>query len=279
MIITKAKPFLKWVGGKRQLIQQFKDYDLLPPKKFDLSNNTYFEPFVGGGAIFFEISPKNSVISDLNKELITTYKVIKDSVNELILKLKTFENTKNFFLKVREQNTNVLEPLDIAARFIYLNKTAFNGMYRVNKSGKFNVPYGRYDNPLICDEENLLNVSQILTKVEIHHRNYKDVLNYAKTGDFIYFDPPYHPLNPTSTFTSYTSNGFTENDQTELRNTFEELSLRGCFVLLSNSDTDFINNLYRNIINVRIQKVYAGRAINSNGSKRGKISEVIISNY
>ena len=278
MLQTKAKPFIKWVGGKRQLIPQFKNMNLLPPIDFDINKNTYFEPFVGGGAIFFEITPINSIISDLNSQLIITYNSVKNDVEKLIEKLKTYKNEKEFFLEARNWDTNKLSEIEIASRFIYLNKTAFNGMYRVNKTGKFNVPFGKYSNPLICDEDNLRSASTILQNVKILNRGYKEVLKDAKEQDFIYLDPPYHPLNPTSSFTNYTSNGFNENDQKELRDTYIELSNRGCYVLLSNSDTEFIRELY-NKEGIKIQTVQAGRAINSDSTKRGKISELIISNY
>lgn len=275
----KAKPFVKWVGGKRQLINQFKDLELLPPKDFDFENNKYFEPFIGGGAVFFEILPKNSIISDMNIELIKTYQTIKDNVEKLINSLKKHENNKEYFLEIRRKSINDLDDLSIASRFIYLNKTAFNGMFRVNSRGEYNVPYGKYSNPLVCDENNLRNVSSVLQKVEIYHRDYSEVKNFAQKGDFIYFDPPYYPLNKTSSFTSYTKDGFLESTQVELRNIFEELSGKGCYVLLSNSDTDFIRNIYKDIKNVNIHKVFAGRAINSDSSKRGKITELVISNY
>lgn len=275
---SKAKPFIKWVGGKRQLIPQFKELNLLPPVNFDSNKNNYFEPFVGGGAIFFEITPINSIISDLNSQLIITYNSVKNDVEKLIEKLKTYKNEKEFFLEARNWDTNKLSEIEIALRFIYLNKTAFNGMYRVNKTGTFNVPFGKYSNPLICDEDNLRSASKILQNVKILNRGYKEVIKDAKEQDFIYFDPPYHPLNPTSSFTNYTSSGFNENDQRELRDTFFELSGKGCFVLLSNSDTEFIRELY-NKEGIKIQTVQAGRAINSDSTKRGKISELIISNY
>jgi DNA adenine methylase len=279
MNLIKARPFVKWVGGKRQLINQFKNLGLLSPKDFDFENNKYFEPFIGGGAVFFEILPKNSIISDMNIELIKTYQTIKDNVEKLIDSLKKHKNNKEYFLEIRRKSITELDDLSIASRFIYLNKTAFNGMFRVNSRGEYNVPYGKYSNPLICDEDNLLNVSSVLQNVEIYHRDYSEVKKFAQKGDFIYFDPPYYPLNKTSSFTSYTKEGFLESTQVELRNIFEELSSKGCYVLLSNSDTDFIRNIYKDIKNVNIQQVFAGRAINSDSSKRGKITELVISNY
>jgi DNA adenine methylase len=275
----KPKPFVKWVGGKRQLLKQFKDLGLYPPDLFNPSKNKYYEPFVGGGAVFFDLLPKNAVLSDLNYELVCTYNSIKNDVDTLVKMLKTFIYDKDFYLNVRSEEVATLTELEIASRFIYLNRTCFNGMYRVNSKGKFNVPFGRYNNPLICDEVNLRRVSESLQSVTILHNDYKSVLKYAESGDFIYFDPPYYPLSKTSSFTSYTSEVFLDKEQTELRDTFIELSNRGCFVMLSNSDSEFINEIYSGFERVRINKILAGRSINSNASARGKITEVLITNY
>ncbi len=281
LIKNKAKPFVKWVGGKRQLLKQFKDLCLYPPTGFDVLKNTYYEPFVGGGAVFFDLLPKKAVLSDMNKELVITYNVIKNNVEDLIKSLKKHKHNKEYFLKIRAQKIEKLSDLQTASRFIYLNRTCFNGMYRVNRSGEFNVPFGDNKNPLICDEENLRKVSNILKNVSVVHEDYKNVLNKAKKGDFIYFDPPYYPINKTSSFTSYTADAFLEKEQIELRDTFMELNKRGCFVMLSNSDTSFINKIYSEIKDkkVKINKVQAGRSINSKGSGRGKITEVLITNY
>ena len=276
------KPFAKWVGGKRQLVQQFKDMNLYPPYGFDPKTATYFEPFVGGGAMFFDLLPKKAFLSDMNAELVITYNVIKADVEALIKKLKVHKakNSKEYFLKIREQNIEKLSDTAIAARFIYLNRTGFNGLYRVNRSGKFNVPYADNKNPLICDEINLKKVHNALKNTKILHQDYKKVLDKAKKGDFIYFDPPYYPVNKTSSFTSYTKEGFLEKQQEELRDIFMDLHKRGCFVMLSNSDTKFINELYSGLgKQIVINKVFAGRAINSKGSGRGKIQEVVVINY
>jgi len=279
LIYSKPKPFVKWVGGKRQLLKQFRELGLYPPEDFDPTANTYYEPFVGGGAVFFDLLPNNAELSDLNQELVITYNIIKNNIDELIASLKKHIYDKEYYLKVRAQNTEGLSDVETASRFIFLNRTGFNGLYRVNKKGQFNVPFGRYNNPVICDEENLRRVSKELQNVTIKHQDYKSVLETAKQGDFIYFDPPYYPLNRTSSFTAYTSEGFLEKEQTELRNTFVELHDRGCFVMLSNSDTPFINDLYANIEDVTVHKITAGRAINSNGSGRGKIAEALVTNY
>jgi len=279
IVKDKPKPFVKWVGGKRQLLKQFRELNLYPPECFNPESNTYFEPFVGGGAVFFDLLPKHAELSDTNRELVMTYNVIKDNVDGLIKSLKKHIYNKEYYLGVRAQDINELSDIEVASRFIFLNRTGFNGMYRVNKSGQFNVPFGRYKNPLICDENNLLKVSEALQGITITHRDYKDVLELAKIGDFIYFDPPYYPLNPTSSFTAYTAKGFFEKEQIELRDTFVKLHERGCFVMLSNSDTPFINELYSGLEGVSVNKIIAGRAINSKGSKRGKINEVLVTNY
>lgn len=281
MITEKPKPFVKWVGGKRQLLAQFRLRNLFPPEKFDPVKNTYFEPFVGGGAVFFDLLPKNAVLSDMNLELVTTYNVIKDNVENLIKSLKKHKVNKEYFLKTRSKDISKLSDIEIASRFIYLNRTCFNGLYRVNKSGQFNVPFGKNKNPLICDEVNLRRVSQALKNVTIKHQDYKEVLKKAKKGDFIYFDPPYYPVSKTASFTSYTKDAFLDKEQIELRDVFVELHKRGCFVMLSNSDAPFINKIYSEIKDKKIQihKVEAGRAINSKGSGRGKILEVVITNY
>ncbi len=279
IISEKPKPFVKWVGGKRQLLAQFRRLNLYPPEKFDIETGRYFEPFVGGGAVFFDLLPESGYLSDLNKELVTTYNVIKNNVEGLIVSLKKHKTDKEYFLKVRAQDPNKLEDLKMASRFIFLNRTCFNGMYRVNSKGGFNVPFGKYANPLICDEDNLRKVSKALQNVEIIHQDYKEVLKKAKKGDFIYFDPPYYPVSKTASFTSYTAESFLDKEQTELRDTLLELNKRGCFVMLSNSDTPFINKIYSGFKGIRITKVEAGRAINSNGSGRGKITEVLVTNY
>ena len=250
----KPKPFVKWVGGKRQLLKQFRENNLYP-KNFNPEVNTYYEPFVGGGAVFFELIPQKSVLSDLNSELVKTYNVIKKDPESLIKSLKKHKHNKEYFLKIRSRNTLKLSDLEIASRFIYLNRTAFNGMYRVNKQGKYNVPFGSHKNPMICDEENIRLVSKILKKVSIKNQDYVKVLDCAKKGDFIYFDPPYYPVSKTASFTSYTANSFLESEQEQLRDAFIKLHEKGCYVMLSNSDTSFIEGLYKNIKGVKIKKV------------------------
>ncbi len=279
IISEKPKPFVKWVGGKRQLLTQFNLMNLYPPEKFDIKIGRYFEPFVGGGAVFFDLLPEKAYLSDLNNELVITYNVIKNDVEDLIKSLKKHKLDKEYFLKIRAQNPEKLSDLNTASRFIYLNRTCFNGMYRVNSKGGFNVPFGKYTNPLICDEVNLRKASKALKNIEIKKQDYKEVLKKARKGDFIYFDPPYYPVSKTASFTSYTREAFLDKEQIELKDVFKELHKRGCFVMLSNSDTLFINKIYSGIKGVRITKVQASRAINSNASKRGKITEVLITNY
>jgi len=280
IIKEKPKPFVKWVGGKRQLLKQFKELGLYPPEDFNPNKATYFEPFVGGGAVFFDLFPQKAVLFDLNQELITTYNVIKNDVEKLIKSLKKHKYGKEYFLKMRAKNPKRLSDINIASRFIYLNRACFNGLYRVNKNNEFNVPFGSYENPLICDEENLKKIHNVLQKVDILNEDYKEVLKMAKKGDFIYLDPPYYPVNRTSSFTSYTSNNFLEKEQEELKDIFVKLHKKGCFVMLSNSDTSFINKLYSGLgKKIKINKIKATRIINSNAKKRGKINEVLVINY
>ena len=268
---AQARPFLKWAGGKRQLLPE-----LLPrvPERF----KAYHEPFVGGGALFFELASTDTLgkahLSDVNGPLIDTYLAVKDHVEEVITRLKKHRNEESYFYEVRKQN-----PIKLAiraARLIYLNKTCFNGLYRENRSGQFNAPFGFYKKPNICDEKNLRAVSQVLRKVDISRRSYLSVLGKAKKGDFVYFDPPYYPLTETSKFTGYDRGGFTKDDQRELRDTFSELSERGVQVMLSNSDTPPVRELYDSF---RIDRVDANRPINCKGDRRGKVSELVIRNY
>jgi len=277
--VVKPKPFVKWVGGKRQLISQFKDLNIYPPKEFNSDKNRYFEPFIGGGAVFFDLLPKNAYISDLNKELIITYNVIKNDVEHLIESLKKHTYSKDYFLKIRSSEIGILSDIEVASRFIYLNRTCFNGLYRVNSKGQFNVPFGKYSNPLICDEVNLRIVSQALKNVFITNQDYKKIEDIAEAGDFVYLDPPYYPINKTSSFTSYTKENFLEKEQIELRDHFKKLCDKGCYVMLSNSDTLFIKEIYSEIPDITINNIKAGRSINSNSNKRGKITEVVITNY
>ena len=270
-----SRPFLKWVGGKRRLIPQLEKYI---PKTF----KAYYEPFLGGGAVFFHLLPQSGVLTDINEDLINTYCAVRDDVNSLIQLL--WEHQQNherspqqYYYQIRESySRNNLARTARAASFIYLNKTCFNGLYRVNSKGEFNVPLGSYKKPKICNTELLISVSNQLKNATIETKPFTHVLNHATADDFVYFDPPYHPISSTSNFTSYSRDGFSEKNQLELRDTFEKLAEKGVKVMLSNSDCQFIREIYAGF---NIHKIWAGRSINSRGDKRGKISEVLITNY
>ena len=277
VVLEKQKqetyPIIKWVGGKRQLM-----FELIAnmPKDY----NRYFEPFIGGGALFFELQSQNAYISDMNDELINLYEVVRDNVYELINDLNKHEVSKEYFMNIRNLDRTIeykkLSKVQKASRFIYLNRTCFNGMYRVNSQGQFNVPFGHYKNPKIIDVDNLLNCSELLKQTEIKHADFSEILNYVKRGDFVYFDPPYVPLSETSSFTSYTKDGFDIDMQFKLRDICDELDSMGVKFMLSNSDTQLVNELYANY---EIKKVFASRQINANASGRGKITEVLVRNY
>lgn len=266
-------PIVKWVGGKRQLM-----FELL--KNLPKSYNRYFEPFIGGGALFFELQPDHAYILDMNEELINLYSVVRDSVDELIEDLSKHEISKEYFLEIRNidrtEEYSKLSNVERASRFIYLNRTCFNGMYRVNSKGEFNVPFGNYKNPRIIDENNLLNCSELLKKTEIKCADFSEIIYKVQKGDFVYFDPPYVPLNETSSFTSYTKDGFDIDMQFKLRDVCDELDSMGVKFMLSNSDTKLVNELYANY---EIKKVFASRQINANAAGRGKITEVLVKNY
>ena len=267
-------PFLKWAGGKRQLISQMYKYF---PKNF----NKYIEPFVGGGAVLFYLKSKFSIIIDINEELINCYKVIKNNVTELIKLLKTHKNEKDYYYKVRaldrdEEKFKKFSNIEKASRMIYLNRCCYNGLYRVNSKGQFNVPFGRYKNPNFCDEENLLAVSKALENVKIIHDSFELCLDYAEKGDFVYFDPPYYPISKTSSFTSYTKENFREDSQNKLFYVFKKLDERGCKLMLSNSYNEYIKSLYKDY---KIITLDARRAINCKAAKRGNINVLLILNY
>lgn len=272
-----VKPYLKWVGGKRQLLEDIRPF---VPEKF----KTYYEPFIGAGAVLFDIQPKKAVINDFNAQLITTYRVIKENVEELIELLKKHKesNTSEFFYTIRELDRDIeafskLTDVEIAARFIYMNKTCYNGLYRVNSQGLFNVPYGKYKNPMICDEPVLRAVSHYLSSndIELHTGDFSSILSKADKNSFVYFDPPYHSHND-SNFTGYQAGGFNEDEQIRLRDTFVELSKKGVKCLLSNGDTPFIRELYKDFTVVTVK---AKRAVNSDASGRGDVNEVLVRNY
>ncbi|MDP6118439.1 MAG: DNA adenine methylase [Planctomycetota bacterium] len=271
MTSTRARPFMKWAGGKGQLLPE-----LLArmPGRF----GTYFEPFVGGGALFFGLSSlgmlKKTLLSDVNEPLIGTYQAVRDNVDGVIHHLKTHRNEEDYYYGVRARNPR--KPETRAARLIYLNKTCFNGLYRTNLQGGFNVPFGKYKKPNICNEKNIQAASAALQDAQIECLEYSDAVSRARKGDFVYFDPPYQPLTKTSSFTTYSRNGFKEEDQVRLSETFRELAERGVYVMLSNSDTPLIRKLYKDF---KPERVFASRNINSKGNKRGKISELVVRSY
>ena len=276
--MIKGKPFVKWAGGKRQIIDKLNKY---VPDDY----NTYYEPFVGGGALLFELSPKNAVINDSNKELMNVYKCLcnEDKFKKMCTILNHYEaeHSEQFFYEIRDKDKNKktfdrLSDYTRAARTIYLNKACFNGLYRVNSKNEFNVPFGKKTKVNTYDGGNLITVSNYLTmnNIKILSVDFEEAVKEAKKGDFVYFDPPYD--SDTSTFNSYTEEGFGKEEQKRLAKVFKELSDKGCYVMLSNHNTTLINELYKDY---NIHVIEAKRNINSNGNKRGKVEEVIITNF
>ncbi len=268
-----ARPFVKWAGGKAQLIPEIIKRI---PKKY----NTYYEPFVGGGAVFFALRPQKAVLADINSELINTYEVIRSNLQGLMKELSHHRYEEEYYYRVRAQDRDPLyssySPVQRAARFIYLNKTCYNGLYRVNKSGFFNTPFGKYTNPTILDQKNLTACNVALKNVECLVQPFDSILERAEEGDFVYLDPPYAPLSATSDFTSYTREGFGPDMQRKLAEVCVQLDKKGVRFLLSNSSADEIRELYQNF---QIDEVYASRAINSKAAKRGSVVEFLIRNY
>lgn len=290
-----AKPFVKWVGGKTQLLDDIKK--ALPRDLSQINDVTYIEPFVGGGAVLFWILQEypnitRAIINDINEELICTYRVIKSDVEKLILELTRIQAEylalndvarKDYFLSQRERyNEKNNSDIETAALFIFLNRTCFNGLYRVNSKGKFNVPHGRYTNPKICDEDTLRADSDVLQRVEILCGDFAQTGKYADNNVLYYFDPPYRPLTETSAFTSYAKDGFDDAEQTRLRDFCEQIATRKSLFVASNSDPqnvdnedEFFDHLYNRF---SIKRVSAARMINSKGNGRGAIYEIMISN-
>ncbi|HEY9770750.1 MAG TPA: DNA adenine methylase [Coleofasciculaceae cyanobacterium] len=269
-----TKPFVKWVGGKTQLLPELTSR--IPDRV-----SRYFEPFVGGGALFFHYSPEQSTLIDINEELTNTYKVIKYQIEELIADLHQHIYEKDYYYQIRNVDRQLDEykswsDVQRASRLIYLNKTCFNGLYRVNSKGEFNTPIGKYKNPKIVDEVNLRACSQALASTEIITGSFLEVEAKIGEDDFVYFDPPYAPLNATSNFTGYSLQGFDAQMQLSLRDLCDRLDDLGVRFMVSNSNTPLILDLYKDY---KIELVYAARAINSQANKRGKIPEVIVSNY
>ena len=271
------QPFTKWTGGKRQLLPVIRE---LMPKTY----NRYFEPFVGGGALFFDLAPKDAVINDFNAELINCYQQIKDNPQELIEILKVHQeyNSKEYYLDLRsadrDERIDMMSEVQRAARILYMLRVDFNGLYRVNSKNQFNVPYGRYKNPKIVDEELISAISVYLNnnQLEIKTGDFEKAVLDVQPGDFVYFDPPYIPLSETSAFTSYTHEGFSYDDQVRLRDTFKKLSDTGAYVMLSNSSSFLVEELYQDF---NIHYVEATRTNGAKSSSRGRISEIIVTNY
>ncbi len=294
----KVKPFLKWAGGKGQLLSEIEKYYPFEDEKI----TKYAEPFVGGGAVLFDILSKYDLeevyISDINAELINTYRIIRDDIDELIAMLEGFqrefvpmdtEHRKVYYMAKRELfndlkvNGNETVNIEKAALMIFLNKTCFNGLFRVNKKGLFNVPMGSYKNPMICDEDNLRAVSKKLQRVKIVCGDYRESADFIDENTFVYFDPPYRPITDTASFTAYTENLFNDEEQIELAKFVDDMHRKGAKIVISNSDPknsntedDFFDNIYSSH---RIKRVEATRMINCNSEARGKIKELLISNF
>lgn len=272
-----ASPFLKWAGGKSQLLTRFATF--YPPAG---QVERFIEPFVGGGAVFFHVKhvlrPKRCWLFDRNDELITTYKSLQNdlpAVLELLARHKSLHDEDHYY-EVRAQRPETLSEAARAARFIYLNKTCYNGLYRVNSRNEFNVPMGRYVRPGVFDTRNLEAVRACLRGVKLETREFAHVLKVARAGDFIYFDPPYDPVSGSASFTSYTAHSFSREDQEALAEVYGALSARGCHVMLSNSDTPFVRRLYRTF---DVHQVPARRAINTRADRRGPVAELVVLNY
>ena len=269
-------PVVKWVGGKRQLLEEITP---LLPKRI----TSYCEPFLGGGAVLFSIQPTRAIVNDLNEDLIIVYEVIRDDIETLIESLKKHENTAEYFYSIRDMDRDkeayrAMSRVEKASRLIYLNKTCFNGLFRVNSAGEFNSPFGHYKNPNIVNEPVLRAVSKYFnaSNISFYSEDFAETLSRVGKGSFVYLDPPYDPVSDTASFTGYNKGGFDRNEQIRLKQCCDELTKRGVKFMLSNSATDFIKDLYRDY---RITVVKAKRAINSDASKRGAIEEVLITNY
>lgn len=268
-------PVLKWAGGKRQLLPEIKKY--IP------EFSTYYEPFVGGASVFFSIKPEKAVINDINPELINIYQVIRDDVESLIDDLKKHKNEESYFYKIREldrdkEKYKTLTPVKKASRIIFLNKTCYNGLFRVNKAGEFNAPFGNYKNPNIVNETVIRAVSNYLQKANITFlcRDFEQALKNIRKEAFVYIDPPYDPVSDSANFTSYVKGGFNREEQKRLKNVCDKLDRKGVKFLLSNSSTEFIRDLYKSY---NIEIIQAKRAINSNPDRRGEVDEVLVRNY
>lgn len=271
------KPFTKWTGGKRQLLPVLKEN--MPP-----TYHRYIEPFIGGGALFFELAPKKAIINDFNSELINAYIQIKDNPDRLVALLRKHKekNSKEYYLAVRsadrDERIDKMTDVERAARILYMLRVDFNGLYRVNSKNQFNVPYGKYKNPKIVDEKAIYEVSQYLNEnqISILNGDFEEAVKEVSAGDFVYFDPPYIPLTETSSFTSYTHEGFSFEDQIRLRDVFMDLDKKGAYVMLSNSSSPLSYELYKDF---NLHEVSAVRTNGAHKASRGKIKELLVTNY
>ncbi len=266
------RPFLKWAGGKQRLIAHYQEYF---PDFDDI--NRYYEPFIGSGAIFFHYQPETAVLADRNETLMEVYRAVQQDVEAVIKALRVHYNDSDYFYEVRGQDVGELTLAERAARIIFLNKTCYNGLFRENSKGKFNVPFGRYKSPKICNEKRLRRASRVLQNVTLLAADFEDVVETAVAGDFVYFDPPYAPLSATSSFTQYDKHGFALADQIRLSETVAKLTKRGVKVMLSNSSAPIIYDLYER--DYQLVEMQARRNINSKGSQRGLVKELLILNY
>jgi len=269
-----VKPVLKWAGGKRDLIP-----DILGLFPTDYRKRTYHEPFIGGGAVFFKIKPENGSINDINSRLINFYQIIRDKPEELIEQARKYPYDEDVYYELRDKfnHANITE-VEEAALMLYFNKTGYNGLYRVNQSGEFNVPFGRYSNPTIVPEKKIRAASKALENVEIFNQDFSYIVDFAEKGDLCYMDPPYQPVSETADFTSYSAEGFDLEEQRRLRDTCVELDEKKVLFVLSNSYAKQIREMYNKIARFRIETVQAKRAISSKASTRGPINEVLITN-
>jgi DNA adenine methylase len=271
--VNNVSPFLKWAGGKQRLLAQYAQHF---PLREQIKH--YYEPFIGSAAVFFHQQYSPATLSDQNGKLIEVYRLVRDDVDRVIAALRPHRNEAGYFYAIRAQDPALLSPEDRAARLIFLNKTCYNGLYRENSKGEFNVPFGRYKNPKICDEVRLRAASAALRGVELKVGDFAEVVGTAVAGDFVYFDPPYVPLSPTSSFTSYNKNGFNLADQKRLAEIVGKLTKIGVKVMLSNSSADIVYELYGRS-GYRIIDIQARRNINSKASRRGPVKELLILNY
>jgi DNA adenine methylase len=272
--MANCTPFIKWAGGKRRVVSELEER---LPKKF----NRYFEPFIGGGASLFHLQIEKSYISDVNEELINLYKTIRDSLDELIEDLSIHQNSAEYFYSVRSLDRDQkvysqLSDVERASRFIYLNKSCYNGLYRVNSKGQFNTPFGKYKNPIYFERENMERCSKFLKSVDIRVGDFTIFKDEVREGDFFYFDPPYFPITDTANFTSYTKDGFGFHDQERLLNFAKEIDKKGSYFMISNSHSQETSDFYSEF---NIDTIDVGRAINSKGDSRGKIKEILVTNY